>query len=355
MACVPLRVRGAVGRALDRLDLLDRLFWLKARACRPSLTVLTYHRVGSPAAVGELDPGLVEVEPRELEAQLAVLRTHCTILSIADVRYAARGRRLPPNPVLVTFDDGYADGHDVALPILRRAGVPATFFIPTAFPDAGRLFWWDRVHLTMRRCRKDRVELRYPRPLVLHPAGDPGGAARRLCDAIKHTRGVDLGRLWETLEERTGVSLDRAEERAVAGRTVMGWRQVEALVAAGMDVQSHSHEHLVLNTLSPEAAEEDLRRSRRTLRDAIGCEVYGVAYPVGYELAGPLRRAAEDARFELGFTNNTGLGAKGRFDPLNVPRLSMDVDFSGAAYKARLLLGGSRHHEPEFDEDAAPP
>jgi peptidoglycan/xylan/chitin deacetylase (PgdA/CDA1 family) len=347
-----------MSRALDRLGVLDRLFWLKARLGSRDLAVVTYHRVGLRADVGDLDPGLVEVEPQELEAQLAVLKTHCTILSLADIRHVVRGRSFPPNPVLVTFDDGYADAHDVALPILRRAGVPATFFIPTAFPDAGRLFWWDRVYLTMRRCQKVEVEIDYPARLTLSPARDPEVAARAVCGLIKRTRRIDLGKLWDDLEAKTGVVLDRAEERAIAARTIMGWEKVEALAAAGMDVQSHSHEHLVLNTLSPRAAEEDLRRSRIMLREAVGSEIYGVAYPVGYEIAGPLRRAPEDASFELGFTNGTGLCPPGGFDPLNLPRLSMDLSLSGSAYKAHILFGDRDAGSPSFVDargGAAPP
>jgi len=335
----PLGIRARAGGALDRLGLLDRLFWLRARFGRRELAVVTYHRVGRADAAGELDPGLFEVEPAELAAQLDVLRAHGTIVSIGDVRRFARGRRLPPNSVLVTFDDGYVEGCSEALPILRRAGVPATFFIPTAFPDAGTLFWWDRVWLTVRRCRRERVELDYPRPLSLRPRAEPEAAARLVCHAIKRTPGINLTRLWEALEEGTGVSISAAEQRAVARRTIMSWKQVQALRDAGMDVQSHSHEHLVLNTLTPDAARRDLARSADALRDAIGGEVFGVAYPVGYALEGPLRRAPEDARFELGFTNGTGLCDAARFDALNVPRLSMDLDIGLADYKLRLLFG----------------
>jgi peptidoglycan/xylan/chitin deacetylase (PgdA/CDA1 family) len=106
-----------------------------------------------------------------------------------------------------------------------------------------------------------------------------------------------------------------------------------------MDVQSHSHEHLVLNTLSPDAARRDLRRSADALREAVGGEAFGVAYPVGYTLPGALRRAPRDAGFELGFTNGTGLGRAGRFDPFDVPRLSMDKAVGLAEYKLLLLLG----------------
>src|SRR4029079_2974668 len=86
--------------ALDTAGLLDRLLWLRARLGLRSLTVLTYHRVGT-ARGSELDPGVFEVEPAELEAQLAVLRTHCTVLSITDLRLIQRGRAAPPNAVMI--------------------------------------------------------------------------------------------------------------------------------------------------------------------------------------------------------------------------------------------------------------
>lgn len=331
-------LRAKVSGALDRAGLLDRMLWLRARAGRRGLAVVTYHRVGGADRAGELDPGLFEALPRDLEEQLAVLRSRCTVVSIADVRRFARGSRLPPNPVLVTFDDGYVEGHDVALPILRRAGVPATFFISTAYPDAGRLFWWDRVWLTMHRSREERVELDYPRPLSLRPRDAKEASARLVCQAIKRTPGIDLPRLWGALEAAAKVSLDAAEERAIARRTIMGFRLVRALRDAGMDVQSHAHEHLVLNTLTPDRALLDLARSRDALRDAIGGDIYAVAYPVGYPLTGALRDAPIDAGFELGFTNGSGR-AGASVDPLGVPRLSMDLDIALPDYKLRLLFG----------------
>jgi peptidoglycan/xylan/chitin deacetylase (PgdA/CDA1 family) len=341
------RLRAKVSAALDRAGLLDRLLWLAARVGRRELAVVTYHRVGRREKAGELDPALFEVEPEELGEQLTVLRDRCTPVSVWDVRRFARGARPPPNPVLVTFDDGYIEGHDVALSILRRAGVPATFFIPTAYPDAGRLFWWDRVWLTMKRCRADHVELDYPCALSLSPEAAPEEAAKLVCQAIKRTPGVDLPRLWETLEARTGVSIGEDERRAVARRTIMGFRQVRALAAAGMDVQSHAHEHLVLNTLTPEAATRDLSRSREILRDTLGGEIFAIAYPVGYALPAALRRAPIAAGFDLGFTNGTGV-ARAPLDPLGVPRLSMDLETSLPEYKLRVLFGAPSRRTVEL-------
>ncbi|WP_437673332.1 polysaccharide deacetylase family protein [Sorangium sp. So ce131] len=336
---VPLGRRALVAGALDTLGLLDRFLWLRAKLRLPVLSVFTYHRIAELSDVVELDPGVAEVNARELEEQLAVIRTHCTMVSLRDVRLFAKGRKLPPNPVMVAFDDGYRDNHDVALPLLERAGVTATFFIATEYPDMGRLFWWDRVALLMHRCRRARVEVAYPAALVLEPRRDPIAAATRVCRAIKRTSGLDIERLWEELERATGASIERREERALAARTIMDWKQIQALRRAGMDVQSHSHSHRVLQTLSPEEATRDLARSRRVLSEALGEAVHAVAYPVGYRLHGAFQRAVREAGFELGFTNNSGLCMLSSFDPLNFPRVAMDRGQVGALFKLKLLIG----------------
>ena len=341
-----LHPRKAATHALDRVGLLDRLLWLRARVGRRDLAVLTYHRIGCVEDAGELDPGLFDATPAQLAAELEVLRAHATVVSLADVRRFFQGARRPPNAVLVTFDDAYADVEEHALPVLRRAGVPATVFVPTAFPEGGRLFWWDRIWLLMRRCRRDRMELAYPERLVLHPTRSWRAAARALLDAAKRAERLDLARLWEAVEQAGGIALDAAEERALATRTALGWPSLRRLRDAGMDVQSHSHDHFILNSLPPDVAQRDLMRSARTLREALGEAPYALAYPVGYELAGAHRDAPRAAGFELAFTNGTGLCTPERADPLNVPRVSLDLDLPLASYKALLLIGDGRWARP---------
>jgi peptidoglycan/xylan/chitin deacetylase (PgdA/CDA1 family) len=329
-------VRAVAERALDGAGFLDRLLWLRARAGRRDLVVLSYHRPATSA--GELDPGLVDVSPRELAVQLEILRHSATVVSLADVRRFFRGRRAPPNAVLVTFDDGYADV-EAAVPLLRRSGVPATFFVPTAYPDAGRIFWWDRVWLTLRRTLRPSFALAYPARLTVFPSRSITAAARAILDAVKRTERLDLPRLWEGLEQASGVTLDPAEERALSARTHLGWTAIKKLCDVGLDVASHSHDHLVLNALPPELAARDLLRSARALHDALGAPPAAVAYPVGYPLTGAHRRLASAAGFELGFTNGTGLCALDRADPFNVPRVSMDAGVGPGGFRARLLLG----------------
>ena len=60
---------------------------------------------------------------------------------------------------LLTFDDGYRDNFDVAVPILRERNVPATFFIPTAFLESPRLPWWDHVAYVIKQTQVRRLTL----------------------------------------------------------------------------------------------------------------------------------------------------------------------------------------------------
>jgi peptidoglycan/xylan/chitin deacetylase (PgdA/CDA1 family) len=63
------------------------------------------------------------------------------------------GAALPRNPVMITFDDGYRSCRDIALPILRELGVPATFFIATGFPGVGKLYWWEQIAAVLHAAR----------------------------------------------------------------------------------------------------------------------------------------------------------------------------------------------------------
>jgi peptidoglycan/xylan/chitin deacetylase (PgdA/CDA1 family) len=59
---------------------------------------------------------------------------------------------------VITFDDGYADNVEVALPILLRYEIAADFFVSTGFLDGGRM-WNDTVIEAFRATPLDRVDL----------------------------------------------------------------------------------------------------------------------------------------------------------------------------------------------------
>lgn len=121
--------------------LLILLSWLvflrKASDPAPVLRVLMYHNV-TEDRTDDLSVGI-----GQLEQQLHCLKAcGCVTVSCRQViDFHEKGLALPDNAVLITFDDGYLNQWLHALPLLRRLGMKAVFFVPTAF--VGRCNGWD--------------------------------------------------------------------------------------------------------------------------------------------------------------------------------------------------------------------
>jgi peptidoglycan/xylan/chitin deacetylase (PgdA/CDA1 family) len=102
--------------------------------------ILMYHYVSDPPADADRVRVDLSVTPRRFEEQLRYLKdAGYTCVSLSDlVRYLQEGTPLPPNPVVLTFDDGYVDNYLYAFPLLRQYGFRGTFFVITGFLDEQR-------------------------------------------------------------------------------------------------------------------------------------------------------------------------------------------------------------------------
>jgi peptidoglycan/xylan/chitin deacetylase (PgdA/CDA1 family) len=292
------------------------------------LTILCYHRVDDPAKL-DLDPDMVDATPEEFDAQLVYLRRHFRPISLDELLAARRARRpLPADSVLVTFDDGYRDNHDYALPILARHGIKALFFITTGFVTERRVFWWDRIALILRRSQRPRVRIEYPEPdeLDLSTAESRTQAIKRMNRVVKDCYGLDLERFLDGLADACGVVWSLDEDRALAERSLMSWKEVRALRAAGMDIGSHTSGHRVLQTLKPDQLVVELAGSRAKLEQEIGEPITTIGYPVGRSIRAfdGVRRAIVNAGYELGFTTVPGVVRPERDDPFDLHRMSVD-------------------------------
>ncbi len=102
--------------------------------------ILSYHKVGDTEEAYSVAPG-------DFERQMAYLADKgYTAVTMADlVNHMTAGKPLPPRPVVITFDDGYADNYYTALPIMAKYGMRATVFVVTDFLDERPYLTWDEV------------------------------------------------------------------------------------------------------------------------------------------------------------------------------------------------------------------
>jgi peptidoglycan/xylan/chitin deacetylase (PgdA/CDA1 family) len=328
----------------DRTGATELALALRKRTTLPWLPVLTFHRVAAINAMYAFDEDVIGVTPSAFERQLCILREHFTPISTTDVIRLLDGGALPNNPVLVTFDDGYRDNYEVALPLLRRYGIKATFFIATDYITRRRMFWWDRIAFAVKAATRPKLILKDPLPMVLDltTAESRKSATKTLLRVVKSTYELDLDRFLDDLTRAAELTWSSEVERELADGLLMTWDQVRALKAAGMDVQSHTRTHRVLQTLSPERVLAELVESRTELERELGEPVWAVSYPIGHTINDrtDVRQAVEKAGYRVGFTNATGVQPiwGGAIDRFNFRRISMAAHLPESLFRALVTL-----------------
>jgi len=332
---------------LYRTGALKAIMAARKMAPLPStLSILTYHHIADDEPGYPYDSGVADATPAQFRRQMEILARYGTPIGIDELVRALDGAPLPKNPVMVTFDDGYRSCHDVALPILRAVGMRATFFVPTTYINDRRLYWWERIAYVLTQGRTASVTLTYPSPVEIVRA-DPK-AHHQLTDIIKGTPALDIDRFLDELNAAFGVEWNREIEATHAESIVMTWDHLRALTRAGMDVESHTRGHRVLQTLDDNALRDELLGSKQDLEAQLGRPVRAIAYPVGRKIARKerIRNAVAAAGYRVGLSNASGatriwpspMSGVWPTDPFDVCRLSTDKALSDAMYFAQVAV-----------------
>ncbi|MFQ5648307.1 MAG: polysaccharide deacetylase family protein [bacterium] len=294
------------------------------------LRVITYHRVDEPEATPWLDPNLISATPAVFEQHMAFLAKSYDVVAVHDVLDALEnGASLPRRAILITFDDAYCDFKVHAWPILRQFDLPATVFVPTAYPDQEqRVFWWDQVYRSV--LFTSSVELRSTTlgVISLNTPAERQQSVRRIQRYVK------------TLSHEQAIALVREicselGEGPNAGKTVLAWDELRQLAKAGVTFGPHTQTHPIMTQLTPEQMHQEVVGAYDDLKREIGDVPPIFCYPNGGhndEVVGILR----DEGFKLGFTVMDGQNDLSSTDLLRLRRTNITRKSTLPILKIRL-------------------
>ncbi len=277
------------------------------------LSILIYHRVLPQK--DPLFPG--EVDRAEFSSQMALLKSRFNVLPLAEAVQRAKRGSLPARAAAITFDDGYADNADVALPVLQEHGLHATFFVASGFLDGGRM-WNDSVIELVRRA-PDGVLDASTLGLgthALHSLADRQRAVPALIGQLKYLPMAERLEQVGRLAQLAGCTLP--------DDLMMRSSQVKALHAAGMGIGAHTVNHPILARLTDTQAREEIAQGKLALEDLIGEKVTLFAYPNGKPGEDYLPQhvaMARELRFEGAVSTSWG-ASRGTPDPFQLPRFT---------------------------------
>jgi len=241
------------------------------------LVALTYHRVVPRGCIGNGTRPSNTIFTDEFDAQMSLVAQRFNVLDAQGLRDYLEGRgRRPRYAVAVTFDDGYENNYLHALPILRRHGLHAVFFVTAnLIGQTKQLFWFDRLDRLLVVVGKNGLLARLRHVGVQTPT-DTGMRIQSWFKTLAYTEQANL---LDELERHFADAGLPAVDPTVHG--LMSWEQVRSMADAGMTIGSHSANHQILSSVSPDAVDMELVSSRRRIEKEIARECWCFAYPNG--------------------------------------------------------------------------
>jgi len=252
---------------LANLSLLKKIY--------PGRLLLPYHHLVSDEAV----PHIKHLYPYKgvaaFKKDLDYLLKHFNPVTLQTVITCMRTQTpIPPNSFLLTFDDGLREVADVIAPLLLQKGIPAVFFLNSAFLDNQSLFYKFKVSLLIEALQQGE----HP-PATLDAMAKvlqcPVPSRQALIAAIKRIK-YGTRELTTTLASILGISF---EEYLAKQKPFLDSSQVKTLVDQGFEIGGHSIDHPYYEDLSLEEMLAQTRDSVDFLVNKFGLTYKAFAFP----------------------------------------------------------------------------
>lgn len=323
---------------LRGIDLTRADLWLGPFA-RGAGVVLMFHHVRPFRGDAFAPNRLLEITPEFLDLVLSMLReSGFDIIPIDAMPDRLRHPVDRPFAVL-TFDDGYRDNAEYALPVLRRHEAPATFFITTGYAEGEARLWWLELEEAVRKLQ--RIELRIGDEVLRHAARDAQEKQAAFETIYWKLRGGDEETLLAQIA--TLARMADIDSRALTRDLCMSWPEIAAVAADPLiSIGAHTKTHPMLAKHGDERARTEIAGSKAGIEARLGSEVRHFAYPVGDPgSAGPRDFAlAREAGFETAVTTRPGHVFGAHADHLHaLPRVSVNGLHQDRTAMRSLLSG----------------
>ena len=306
-------------------------------------TVFMLHHV-RPAREAAFQPNRhLEVTPEFLRVVLTHLRSRdIDIVTMDEVHRRLVEHDFSRRFASFTFDDGYRDNRDFALPVMREFDAPFTVYVASDFADGSGRLWW--IALERAIAKASSIETGF------------GGAPTRLDATTPAAKQAAYDRLHDWLRARPTESDMRREIDALCARhgidpaaicreLCLSWDELKPFARESLvDIGAHTMTHCNLARQDEAIAMEEITESRARIENALERPVTHLAYPYGDRIAAGRREfaLARAAGFKTAVTTRPGMTFPESADHLTaLPRVSLNGNYQDARILPVLTSGAA--------------
>lgn len=324
----------------DSLDVLAaRLGPHRHSNSAPRLWVLMYHRIlpRSDDRFAREEPGMI-VTPDSFRQQLRALKQLFEVMRLEDwLDRRQRGLTLPQRACAITFDDGWLDNFEYALPILEQEQVPATLFAVADMIGTKSQFWPNRLTRLLHAMAEQPTAGRHWLNRI--PDYRPGQTLDRenlagIIRACKQLSDMELLSLLSEGETDLGLKVPDAP-------ALVDWEQLRVMQRSGfVDVGSHTcHHYRLIDSLPTAILEQEIVDSRQRLERELDQPVPLFCYPNGD--ANHAAKSLVRKHYAGAVTTQRGIN-RSDCDPHGLLRVGIHEDISATPNRFEARLAGWR-------------
>jgi peptidoglycan/xylan/chitin deacetylase (PgdA/CDA1 family) len=241
-----------------------------------------------------------------------------------------------------TFDDGYRDNRDFALPVMREFGAPLTVYVASDFAEGSGRLWW--VALERVIAKASSIEVR------------TGGAATRLDASSVAAKQVAFGQLHDWLRSLPGeqdvqreitalCASHGVDEAAICRELCMSWDELKRFAGDPLvTIGAHTITHCNLASQTEASARHEMVTGRTRIESVLQRPVVHLAYPYGDKAAAGRREfaLARVAGFKTAVTTRPGMIFPENAEHLTaLPRVSLNGNYQQARMLPVLTSGAA--------------
>jgi peptidoglycan/xylan/chitin deacetylase (PgdA/CDA1 family) len=285
----------------------------------------------------------LEIRPDFLRAILAHLRASgIDIITMDEFSRRLSERDFSRRVACFSFDDGYRDNRDFALPVMREFDAPFTVYITTDFAQGMGNLWWTALETVIAKASHVEVTI--------------DGVATRIDASTLSAKRAAFERLhgWlralparNDLAREIGALCARhdVDQAAICRELCLSWDELKPFANDPLvSIGAHSVTHCNLAQQRDEIASEEMTASRARIEDVLQRPVLHFAYPYGDKLAAGRREfaLARKAGFKTAVTTRPGMiFPESAEHPTALPRVSLNGNFQDKRIVPVLTSGAA--------------
>ena len=219
----------------------------------------------------------VSISPCKLESTLRYLTAHYTPVRLEDVINTCNGMRLPPRPLLLTFDDAYASVAEIAAPLCWKYHLPAVFFVNAAFIDNHKLAPDNLICYVA-----NIIGMRALNVAARSVSGNGMPELHSISEVFKkYLPTISLTDREIFLDSLVRISGVDGRDVAENAKLYITKKQLSCLGAYGFEIGNHTYTHTYCRSYTAQQIVSEVDRNKRVLEDYSGAKIRSFSLPYG--------------------------------------------------------------------------